>query len=290
MKVTSAPHDKIFKQFLTNLDTARAFLKVHLPPAFLKVCRLDTLKLVSGSFIDMDQRELRSDIYYSMKTVTGNSNIYCVIEHQSSPHRHMPYRMLRYVVAGMQPYYDARHEQLPLVIPILFYHGRKRPYPNALHLRKELNVPSLAVGLYNSGFLLVDVTAISDSEIMKHKGVALLEFMQKNIFQRDFSAYFEQLVTLLQSDYYTEGQRTASIEYILRAGDTTDPTSFIRMLVKALPQDEELIMTMAQRFKLEGRQEEVRRIARALLHEGVHASMVRRVTGLSQSELKRLHH
>ena len=49
---TPTPHDSVFKAFLTDPDTARDFLTIHLPPALLAVCDLDTLQLSSGSFIE----------------------------------------------------------------------------------------------------------------------------------------------------------------------------------------------------------------------------------------------
>ncbi|MBP2168261.1 putative transposase/invertase (TIGR01784 family) [Erwinia toletana] len=294
MAITSTPHDTVFKQFLSDPAIARYFLQAHLPAAFLRRCNLDSLQLASGSFIDNNHRELRADIYYSMKSTSGNGNIYCVIEHQSSPHRHMAYRLLRYVVAGMQPWYDARRKSLPLVIPIVFYHGRQRPYPHSRYLRKTTNEPELVMGLHDTCFLLVDISTIPDDEIISHKGLALLEFMQKNIFARDLSVHFEQLVMLLESNMNTEAQRAAAIKYILRAGDTADTTSFIHMLAKRLPQDKELIMTMSQKLELkgrqEGRQEGVLKVARAMLREGMKMSTVMKVTGLTKADLKRLGH
>ena len=49
---TSTPHDAVFKQFLTQADTARDFLAIHLPPALRQRCDLDTLQLESASFIE----------------------------------------------------------------------------------------------------------------------------------------------------------------------------------------------------------------------------------------------
>lgn len=48
-KATSTPHDVVFKQFLTHPDTARDFLELHVPPALLQYCDLNTLKLEPGS-------------------------------------------------------------------------------------------------------------------------------------------------------------------------------------------------------------------------------------------------
>ena len=43
--------------------------------------------------------------------------VHVLIEHQSSPDRHMAFRLMRYAVATMQRHLDSGHKRLPLVIP-----------------------------------------------------------------------------------------------------------------------------------------------------------------------------
>lgn len=62
---TSTPHDAVFKQFLTQADTARDFLAIHLPPALRQRCDLDTLQLESASFIEESLRAWYSDVLWS---------------------------------------------------------------------------------------------------------------------------------------------------------------------------------------------------------------------------------
>ncbi|WP_155806709.1 Rpn family recombination-promoting nuclease/putative transposase, partial [Photorhabdus temperata] len=88
-KNTPTPHDAVFKQFLSHIDTARDFLEIHLPATLRAVCDLDTLRLESGSFIEDNLRAHYSDILYSLKTAQGDGYVYCVIEHQSSPDKMM---------------------------------------------------------------------------------------------------------------------------------------------------------------------------------------------------------
>jgi predicted transposase/invertase (TIGR01784 family) len=98
-----------------------------LPKHLREQCDLRTLQLESGSFIEEDLRASHSDILYSLKTQHGEGYIYILIEHQSSPDRHMAFRLMRYAIAAMQRHLDKGHHQLPLVIPLLFYHGRIAP-------------------------------------------------------------------------------------------------------------------------------------------------------------------
>lgn len=70
---TSTPHDAVFKQFLTQADTARDFLAIHLPPALRQRCDLDTLQLESASFIEESLRAWYSDVLWSLKTALARA-------------------------------------------------------------------------------------------------------------------------------------------------------------------------------------------------------------------------
>ena len=196
-KAAPTPHDAVFKQFLTHPETARDFLDIHLPRALHKICDLNTLRLESGSFIEETMRAYYSDILYSLTTRAGTGYIYALIEHQSSPDRHMAFRLMRYAIAAMQRHLDAGHDELPLVIPVLFYHGLVSPWPYSMRWLDDFTLPSLAEWFYNSPFPLVDITVIPDSEIMQHRRVSLLELLQKHIRLRDLNELTDKLIILI---------------------------------------------------------------------------------------------
>ena len=279
---TSTPHDAVFKKFLWHTDTARDFLDIHLPSSLRQLCELETLRLESASFIEEDLRACYSDVLWSLKTTAGEGYIYVVIEHQSSPDAHMAFRLMRYAIAAMQRHLDAGHKRLPLVIPMLFYHGIATPYPYSLCWLDGFTHPAHARGLYATAFPLVDITVIPDDEIVQHRRVALLEFMQKHIRQRDLTGLVEQLIVILVKEYTNDGQLKR----------------FIRELARRAPQHhKEGLMTIAERLqevgrrkgKLEGRREGQRaeglRIARTMLANGIALETVLRITGLSEGEI-----
>uniref|UniRef100_UPI00119E9E6D Rpn family recombination-promoting nuclease/putative transposase n=1 Tax=Yersinia mollaretii TaxID=33060 RepID=UPI00119E9E6D len=208
------PHDAIFKQFLTHQQTARDFLEIHLPSEFRKICDLNTLQLESGSFIENDLRAYYSDVLYSLKTQTHEGYVYALIEHQSSPDKHMAFRLMRYAIAAMQRHLDAGNDQLPLVIPILFYHGMVTPYPYPMCWLHAFSEPKLARQLYGGNFPLIDVTVIPDDEIMTHKHIAVLELLQKHIRRRDVSELLKPMVTQISKGYMTKDQLISVIHYI----------------------------------------------------------------------------
>lgn len=299
---TSTPHDAVFKKFLRHTDTARDFLDIHLPSSLRQLCELETLRLESASFIEEDLRACYSDVLWSLKTTAGEGYIYVVIEHQSSPDAHMAFRLMRYAIAAMQRHLDAGHKRLPLVIPMLFYHGIATPYPYSLCWLDDFTHPAHARGLYATAFPLVDITVIPDDEIVQHRRVALLEFMQKHIRQRDLTGLVEQLIVILVKEYTNDGQLKTLFNYLVYSGDAPRFGRFIRELARRAPQHhKEGLMTIAERLqevgrrkgKLEGRREgqiagqriEGLRIARMMLANGIALETVLRITGLSEEEI-----
>lgn len=312
--MTSTPHDAIFKTFLRHPPTARDFLKLHLPAAVRHLCDLKTLKLESGSFIEEQLRAYYSDILWSLKTREGDAYIYIVIEHQSTPDAHMAFRLMRYAIAAMQQHLDAGHKKLPLVVPMLFYHGTESPYPFSLCWLDEFDNPSLARELYATAFPLVDITVIPDDEIMQHRRMALLELIQKHIRTRDLLGLVEKLATLLVKGHANDKQLKALFNYLLRSGDSDRFDEFIHAVTERLPQHKERMITIAERLRQEGHQrglekglenglkkgikkglrlgkrEEAQRIARTMLADGIDRRTVSRITGLSAAEVMRLSH
>lgn len=301
-KSTPTPHDATFRQFLSQPDVARDFMELHLPPELRERCDLSTLQLEAGSFVEDDLRQYFSDVLYSLKTTAGDGYIHVLIEHQSAPDKHMAFRLMRYAVAAMQRHLDAGHKRLPLVIPILFYTGRRTPYPYSTRWLDEFDDPLLADKLYRHRFPLVDVTVISDDEIMHHRSMAALTLLQKHIRQRDLAELMDRLVTILLAGYHSSSQVITLVHYIVQAGETSDAKAFVRELARRVPQHGNALMTIAQQLEQkglekgieQGRMEGIRgaslRIARTMLENGMDRNTVMQMTGLNEDDLAQIHH
>jgi len=299
---TPTPHDATFRQFLTQPDIARDFMDIHLPADLRAICDLSTLKLESGSFVEDDLRQYFSDVLYSLRTSAGEGYIHVLIEHQSSPDKHMAFRLIRYAVAAMQRHLEAGHKKLPLVIPILFYTGKRSPYPYSTNWLQEFDDPQLAAKLYCNAFPLVDVTVIPDEEIMSHRSMAALTLLQKHIRQRDLAELTDKLATILLAGYLSSPQVISLVHYIIQAGESSNAEAFIRELAHRVPQNEDELMTIAQQLEQKGiekgiqlgRQEGVLEgkleVARTMLQNGIDRDSVMKMTGLTADDLAQIRH
>ena len=263
---TSSPHDAVFKTFMFTPETARDFLEIHLPEPLRKLCNLQTLRLEPTSFIEKSLRAYYSDVLWSVETSEGDGYIYCVIEHQSSAEKNMAFRLMRYATAAMQRHLDKGYDRVPLVVPLLFYHGEASPYPYSLNWLDEFDDPQLARQLYTEAFPLVDITIVPDDEIMQHRRIALLELIQKHIRDRDLIGMVDRITTLLVRDWQEgklEGLQQGKLEGL-------------------------------QKGKLEGLQEGMHeqaiKIALRMLEQGIDRDQVLAATQLSEADLAANNH
>ena len=221
----------------------------------------------------------------------------------------MAFWLMRYAIAVMQRHLDAGHKKLPLVIPLLFYHGAVSPYPYSLCWLDEFDDPKSARQLYAAAFPLIDITVMPDDEIMQHRRVALLELIQKHIRTRDLMGLVEKLAVLLVKGHANDRQLKALFNYLMQSGDSARFSEFIHNVAERLPQHKERLMTIAERLRQEGhlnglqeghmkglqeglqtglqqgKREEALRIATTMLADGIDKQTILRITGLTPEDL-----
>lgn len=204
----------------------------------------------------------------------------------------MAFRLMRYAMAAMQQHLDAGHKHLPLVVPMLFYHGVDSPYPFSLCWLDEFANPEVARRLYAAAFPLVDITVVSDDDIMQHRRASLLVTGCAN--DRQLKALFNYLM--------------------IQHGHTPRFTTFIRDVVGHVPHTKERLMTLIERIRAADRRKGERqgrqvgleeglekglekgqrvaalRIARQMLADGLDRETVQRFTGLTAEELQDVSH
>lgn len=289
-------HDALFKRFLGDITVARDFLAIHLPATICRQCDLRTLAMAPASFVEENLRSQLSDMLYSVKTASGEGYIYCLIEHQSRPEKLMPQRLLRYSLAAMQQHLDQGHEQLPVVVPLLFYHGRTSPYPYTTRWLDCFADPELAGSVYMQAFPLVDITAMPDDEILTHRRVALLELVQKHIRTRDVLEMVNDIARLSKRWPLSAAQFRSLVYYIVMQGESSAAEEFLRAMAEKATDYQEDIMTIAQQLEAKGLQKGLQKgiqkgeknasikIARQLIASGVERAVVQNSTGLNDEE------
>jgi hypothetical protein len=113
------PHDAFVRDFLADLDQARDFFRLTLPPAFQTEFNLDTLVAEPTSLIDETLNELQSDLLFSLTTHDEEPRqLYLLFEHKS----YLDPGLLGQLLGYLSRLYGKQPVRTP-VLPLVLYHG-----------------------------------------------------------------------------------------------------------------------------------------------------------------------
>ncbi|MDR0219675.1 MAG: Rpn family recombination-promoting nuclease/putative transposase [Enterobacteriaceae bacterium] len=293
-KITQTPHDATFKKIMVQIENAHDFFDIHLPEKIKELCDFSTLELINSSFIDRQLRSRMSDVLYSVKTQQGEGYIYVLVEHQSTPDKMMAWRMIYYSFMAMNQHLQQGNKTLPLVVPILFYHGDRSPYPYHQNWTQCFSLSNLAEEIYFNPFPLIDLTVIDDNELVNHRKIAVMELAMKHKNMReDFQATTELLAQALKRNYNSRHDIETILNYLFIIVDSVHFEQIVQQITEQVDNHREVIMNIAQRLQDKGRKLGIEtgekrasiNIARNLLENGVSIELVMKSTGLSREEL-----
>lgn len=315
--ISLSSHDSAFKRFMMNISNAKDFFFIHLSEELKSYCDFSTLQLQNSSFIDIKLRSRMSDILYLVKTKDKTHSIYLLIEHQSKPDKMIAWRMMHYAFCTMNQHLQQGYKSLPLVIPILFYHGKKKPYPFSVNWLDCFPLSPVAHQLYINSFSLIDLTSIDDDILLTHRKVAIMEIAMKHVnYCDDLDKVAMLLAKAINQKNCKDEDTIAVVQYLFSIMDATDFEFIINKIIEQVDNHREIIMNIAWRlenkgFKLGktkgieiGKNEGIEigknkgieigkkmiqvELAKNLLKEHFSFEFVERISGLNQQELQSL--
>ena len=254
----TTPHDRVFRASMKNIKVARDYFLKHLPKEILDVTDLNTLELRPETYVDEQLKLAQSDVLYGVQIAGKKAYLYLLCEHQSTPDKWMPFRVMKYEVNIWADHLNQfGGDSLPLIVTTVFYNGRK-PYIHSTDFRDLLNAPKeLIDAVWRQPFKLIDVHAITDQEIRQHKWIGILEFFMAHIFARDFQPYLEQAMAILKeleaengSDYVV-----TLLNYALTTVDIESIEGFVDVVKQKLSVNTgEKMGTLAEKLMERGEQ------------------------------------
>ncbi|MBO0855971.1 MAG: Rpn family recombination-promoting nuclease/putative transposase [Nocardia sp.] len=123
-----APHDSLFRKIMSNPAAATGELRAVLPEWLVALIDWEALELAPSRYVLPNLRSRDSDILFKTTLAGRDGYIHLLLEHQSTPDKHMPLRVLEYMI-GTWCQHLADHptsDYYPLVIPVVVNSG-----PNA---------------------------------------------------------------------------------------------------------------------------------------------------------------
>ncbi len=259
MSEINKKHDTFFRETMSHKEVAADFLANYLPAKVLKHVRLDTLTITKDSFVNEKLAEYYSDLLYHVK-FTGNrlGLIYFLFEHKSYPDIFTDLQLLGYLSENWQLIRKQfpNANKLPLIIPIIVYHGK--PKGKAIRLVDLIDLPHPDLACYVPTFdtAFYDFSPAADEAIKGniYLRIFLLCLRAKNIPQS--REIFIQILLLL-AQMPDDATSMHWIKFIFRylSLNMDIEKGVVHDLVKEnVPHDKEgKIMTIAEQWKQDGR-------------------------------------
>jgi predicted transposase/invertase (TIGR01784 family) len=126
------PHDSLFRFVFGKPVHAASELRAVLPAPLADRLNLANMHPVNGSFVDEELTNRHADVLMRTTLDGREAFVYVLIEHQSSPDRMMPLRMLRYLIRIWDRFLEEhpKAKRLPMIVPLVVYQGSRRwTYP-----------------------------------------------------------------------------------------------------------------------------------------------------------------
>lgn len=257
-RFTRNPHDLLFKEAWSRKAVAQDYLRHFLPPDLLAQLDLDSLVLTKDSFVDHDLTERFSDLVYRIKLHQhGSMVIYLLFEHKSYRDRQTYFQLVENMVKLWRTLGKQRSlVALPPVLPLLIYHGKDSwPLEDQFTAVYPAVPDSLAPYLLNFQFIVTDFSLMSDHELRGQAMNRVVYLLFKYIFSEELSDRLPEILGLLRDIR----QRSAFeffisvLKYVASAAHHIDEATLERVVVEALPETgERLMTTLAEQWFKQG--------------------------------------
>ena len=271
------PHDKFFKDMLSDIDNAKSFFKDYLPPDILKAIDLNTLRICKDSFIEKDLKEFFSDILYEVSITDKKNYLYLLFEHKSGLEKQIHLQLLQYMIKIWRLHIKQKGFPLPVIIPLVLYHGNQK-----------WNVPIDFGGLFDvkKGFkaylpdfdyILYDLSKYTDEdikgEVILKAALMLFKYIKKPELIKKSVEIFLLLNSIMESEKGLEALETF-FRYIFYAGDM--PVEKLKKIAaeNLHNKGEEAIMTLAERLINQGKDEGIKQGLSQGLSQGLQKAII----------------
>lgn len=254
-KEIGSPHNDLFKNIFGREDMVRDFVRYYMPAEISSDLDLDTLEVSSESYVSDELRESLSDIVVSVQLKNRDvAEIYILIEHKSGQDKWTKLQLLKYLNEKWQKIGKENKINLPVIIPVVFYHGKKR-WRRSLEFSDMFDLPGEHYRKYVPKFehILHEVPVINKQQIKSTIALEVFHLILEYVFypgKRD--KIFESFELLFQGLSMEKAGELfyVFVKYLLSATDVSPEE--VKERVKHLPRGEQTVRTTAEILRKEG--------------------------------------
>ncbi|MDQ1350559.1 MAG: hypothetical protein QG657_861 [Acidobacteriota bacterium] len=302
-------NDKIFKKALGAPQSAIKFLRKVLPEEIKKRIDFSTIEVGPTDYVSLEFKEYFSDVIIKTQISAKNGgqipmDICFILEHKTEAKLKIFIQFLKYMVEEWQK--DIiEQEPLRIIIPILFYHGKKEwKIPQAFVEQFDVD-DEIKEFLLNYRYFLFD-TGLWDfrSETNKELNEDVFLLTALALMKYAYTDEMEGIEEIFR--FWHEKGFTKNIEdivfFLIYISETKNikPDQLKKMLEKTKIDGGNIMETLAQQLRDEGRRigieegmkegmkEGKRNTAWELLKRGIDMDIIAAATGLAKKELEKL--
>jgi len=299
--MAKSKHDSFFSRSLEHPSIAKSFLEQHMPSYLKKHIYWQDLRRLDRTNTDATLKKLHRDFMYRLPT-DQLIDVIAGVEHQSKDDVLMHIRYLRYNLQVVEAYIKKDPTKWPLIVNILLYNGPKSPYPYPSETSNYYATTAWGRNEMYARFHLLDLTKMSDKQLLTHGLCAPMEVLLKHChdgnFEEHIEAYkrvFNECITEIGDDYIV-----SMLEYASSLKDYEIGKKMYKFVEEVFQNKQEVIMTYGQILKREAKKEgrkegmelgiqtKAKVIAKNMLAKGYAIKDIEEITGLSREAIEKL--
>jgi predicted transposase/invertase (TIGR01784 family) len=293
-------HNNFFDTFFDEKEVAESFLKEYLPVEITRDLDFTTLQIDKQSFVDKKLLKHLSDTLYHIRYQKNPAFVYFLFEHKSrvkkKKRKLTPFQLLKYMVNIWDRHLKRykKVENLPPIIPIVIYHGKKK-WEVKTDFLSLFDIPGcMEKYLPNFCFELFDISHMPDEHI---KGAVLLKILFltfKYIFNPELLNKLDDIFRLLMElDDKTRGTEYLEVllRYLSNSAEHVSMEELQETVDEFFEKGGELMPTIVQQIRSEVKNEfekEKIEIAKRLIMKGMDVDTIEEITGIPREKLEQL--
>jgi predicted transposase YdaD len=268
----SGSHDRFIRYVLEHSERAAALLRTVLPPGLAARVRWSTLRGHPTDLVDSSIRESRGDLSFSVRLRGSPRRAFILLEHQSRVEQRMAARMRRYV-SRLLDRWERQHQRTrhqPLILPVVLYHGPQGRWTAPRSVEELVDIPleearreGWIQHLLRLEYVLYDLMAHEEQELKTLASPPLVRLalvLLRLASSQELNGRLMQQVDLFRQVYASpQGDRDLeAVVHYLREHGTRVTGEVTRRVLDSVMQEqrvEELMWTVGQRLRAEGRKE-----------------------------------
>ncbi len=263
------PHDKFFKETFSNIEVAKDFVINYLPQSIMDIVDINTLEVQKDSFINADLEEAFSDMLFKINVNKQEGYLYFLFEHKSYVSKNITIQLLKYMIEIWET--KAKKEnirELPMIIPLVIYHGNNE-WKIKTSLGEMINgydaIPEdVKKYVPDYEYLFYDLSRYTDEQIKGEVKLRIVLTIFRDIFTKDSQVIRKSILRATEHLRELDDKQTGIeyfetfMRYVLNAGQKLtkkEMNDIIGAIETTFPEGSETVMTLAEQFKQEGREE-----------------------------------